>query len=181
MHINNKLFILIVFVFIIAGCASPAKMENMTISSDEWGEYKGSNELKNNIKVDKVSGGKDTNPLWTSEISSDEFKQALINSLADTQFVDIDSPGSNFSLSAVLIEVDQPILGASMTVTTIISYSLVNNKTKEEVFYEKITAPYTAKWDDAFLGVERLRLANEGSARENIKMLIENLQSLNVE
>lgn len=176
-----KLLASITIIILVAGCASPAKMENMTLPSDQWDEYKATNELKNNIKVDKVSGGQDTNPLWTSEISSEEFKKALINSLADTQFIDIDSVNSDYSLSAVLIEVEQPILGANLTVTTVISYSLVDNNTKKEIFYKKITAPYTAKWNDAYLGVERLRLANEGSARENIKKLINELQSINIE
>ena len=143
--------------------------------------YNGSPKLKNNIVVDTVSGGKDTNPLWTSEISNVDFKQAMINSLRDAQYLSNDSDGSEYSLSAVLIEVKQPLLGASMTVTTHISYSLIENTSKKEIFYEKIESPYTAKWNDAFLGVERLRLANEGSARTNIKSLIDALNELEIE
>lgn len=173
--------LLLMIAIIVSGCASPAKMENMTISSEDWGQYKGSEQLKENIIVDNVSGGSGTNPLWTSEISSEDFKQALINSLADAQLLDKLSENSDYSLNAVLVEVDQPILGASMTVTTIVTYSLVNNETKEEIFYKEITAPYTAEWNDAFLGVERLRLANEGSARENIKSLIEELYDVKLE
>ncbi|MDW3095011.1 MAG: hypothetical protein R8G33_04980 [Gammaproteobacteria bacterium] len=173
-------FLALAIILLISGCASPAKMENMTIPSEDWGQYKGSDNLKNNLIVDTVSGGKSTNPLWTSEISNEDYKQAMINSLADAQFLNRSSVNSDYSLSAVLIEVKQPILGASMTVTTIISYSLVENETKKEVFYKKITTPFTAKWNAAFLGVERLRLANEGSARNNIKSLIEHLQELNI-
>lgn len=170
----------IIIVALISGCAAPAKMENMTLPSNEWSQYEGSPKLKNNIDVETVSGGKGTNPLWTSEISNEDFKQALTNSLADAQLLSGASTNSNYSLSAVLIEVKQPILGASMTVTTTISYSLIDIESKEEIFYEKIVTPYTAKWNAAFLGVERLRLANEGSARNNIKSLIEHLYGLEI-
>ncbi len=176
-----KGFFILVLIALVTGCASPAKMENMTISSEEWGQFKGSVKLKNNIIVETISGGKGTNPLWTSEISNEDFKQAMMNSLADAQYLSSSSESSEYSLSAVLIEVKQPLLGASMTPTTIISYSLVDKENKEEIFYKKVTTPYTAKWNAAFLGVERLRLANEGSARNNIKSLIENLNELDIE
>lgn len=36
---------------------------------------------KNDIKVEQVAGGKQTNPLWKSNIGDEEFKAALQNSL----------------------------------------------------------------------------------------------------
>jgi hypothetical protein len=35
--------------------------------------------------------------------------------------------------------------------------------------------PFTADFSDAFLGVERLRIANEGAMRENIDAIIKRL------
>ena len=36
-------------------------------------------------------------------------------------------------------------------------------------------APHTAAFDEAFLGAERLRIANEGSVKSNIGKLIQRL------
>ena len=48
------------------------------------------------------------------------------------------------------------------------------------MFEQAITTPYTAKAGDAFPGVERLRLANEGAVRQNITRLIDELARLRV-
>ena len=44
----------------------------------------------------------------------------------------------------------------------------------------KLATPYTAKMGDAFVGTERLRLANEGAVRENISKLIGDLGQMKV-
>ena len=70
---------------------------------------------------------------------------------------------------------DQPLIGFDMTVTSHIAYSLVRNATQEAVLQETIVAPYTATVGDAFLGVKRLQLANEGSVRENVRQFLDKL------
>ena len=62
-----------------------------------------------------------------------------------------------------------------MTVTTSVYYDLIKRSSKKSVWTQTVTRSYTAQGSDAFLGVERLRLANEGSARANIQGLIEEL------
>jgi hypothetical protein len=49
------------------------------------------------------------------------------------------------------------------------------------VFARTIATPYTAKANDAFLAVERLKLANEGAIRTNIARLIEELMALRID
>jgi hypothetical protein len=39
---------------------------------------------------------------------------------------------------------------------------------------------YTAQFSDAFLALERLKLANEGAGRENITEIIDRLYQLNL-
>ena len=65
-----------------------------------------------------------------------------------------------------------------MTVTASINYVLTERASGKTVYTKTITLPYTAKFSDAFAGYERLRLANEGAARENIKQLIDELIAL---
>jgi hypothetical protein len=45
------------------------------------------------------------------------------------------------------------------------------------VFY---ATTYTAKFSDAFIALERLKLANEGAGRENITELIDRLYKLDL-
>jgi len=49
------------------------------------------------------------------------------------------------------------------------------------VFDETVITPYTATVDDAFAGVKRLRLANEGSAQKNIEEFLNKLSELQID
>ena len=61
-----------------------------------------------------------------------------------------------------------------------IRYRLTDSQTKMTIFDETIIASYTATFSDAFLGTDRLKMANEGSGKENIKGLIEKLETLKI-
>jgi hypothetical protein len=87
----------------------------------------------------------------------------------------LSSGDARLKLNAELLELDQPLFGASFTVTASVHYTLTNMSTGEVVFDRKVTTPYTASFSDAFYGAKRLRLANEGAIRENIQRLMENL------
>lgn len=132
-----------------------------------------------NVRV-AVSGGKETNPLWKSEISSDAFGEALFEAMKQSAiFSDVRSGvPSDFLLEVVLLDVDQPLIGASMTVTLTARWSLVSGKTNQTVWKSDIVKAYTAGAFDAFAGVTRLRLANEGAARENIRAGLEEISRL---
>ncbi|MEL7488281.1 MAG: hypothetical protein AAGJ87_13820, partial [Pseudomonadota bacterium] len=60
-------------------------------------------------------------------------------------------------------------------VTSTVDYTLTNVATGDVVLQETVESAYTAKPGDAFLGVERLRLANEGSIKGNISSIIEKM------
>ena len=47
---------------------------------------------------------------------------------------------------------------------------------KSIVFQKTIKSPYTATIGDAFVGMTRLTLANEGSAKENIYKLLKEFE-----
>ncbi|MGR6778797.1 hypothetical protein ACU5B6_04090 [Moritella viscosa] len=46
---------------------------------------------------------------------------------------------------------------------------------------EVVKAPHTATFGDAFSGVARLQMANEGSGKKNIEALLNKLAELNIE
>ena len=161
--------------FYLAGCASGAQVENMIYKGDKQ-EY--SSEIKENVVLSSVTGGEDTNPAWTSEISDKAFSGAIKESLVNEGLY---SDNGKYSLSVEMVEIDQPSFGFDMTVTTIVKYILKDESSGEVVLSKEVNAPYTATIGDAFSGVERLKLANEGSGRKNIEELIKLLSDLNIE
>ena len=150
-------------------------MENMTYTDSSGKTY--DQALKKQVNVDHVNGGEETNPAWTSEISNEDFKQALKASLKSQGLF---SDNGKYLLSAHLVKVDQPMFGLDFTVTTHIEYQLTNKETNEVVFKELVVTPYTATMGDAFMGIERLRLANEGSGKKNIKNLLSELTKIDL-
>ncbi|MCP5371446.1 MAG: hypothetical protein H6907_06885 [Hyphomicrobiales bacterium] len=155
----------------VSGCASPARESAMVVDVAPQHVIAEDSSLLQSVDLQGVSGGESTNPLWTSEIGNPEFEKALRNSLANHAM--LAKGDGRFVLVATLQKVDQPFFGASMTVTATVRYVVTERATSEVYFDETITRPYTAKFSDSFLGVERLRLANEGAARVNIEAFID--------
>lgn len=170
-----KISFIFVAILYLSGCASGAKVENMTY---QGAQKNYSEELKQSVEVAEVSGGKETNPLWTSEISSDAFSTAVKQSLSEQGLL---SDEGRYKLTVNMLKVDQPFMGFDLEVTTYVQYSLVDSKDNLVVFKETIIAPYTATMNDAFAAVKRLRLANEGAGKKNIEALLEKLSELNIE
>jgi len=134
--------------------------------------------LRSAISVSDVTGGRETNPMWTSQVSSDGFQRALEMSLQSAGLYERLVARSRFRLIADISRIDQPMLGIDMTVTSTVRYSLIDSSSNKEVYGRVITASYTAKISDALIGAERLKLANEGSMRTNIEKLIEDLMAM---
>ncbi|MCH6568427.1 MAG: hypothetical protein IH801_08735 [Nitrospinae bacterium] len=66
--------------------------------------------------------------------------------------------------------------------TSIVKYQLIDLKSGKPLFDEVIVSSYTAKLsDDYWSGSKRLKLANEGSIRENISAFIKKLGTLATE
>ncbi|WP_067582805.1 hypothetical protein [Endozoicomonas ascidiicola] len=170
-----KILSALAFTIFLTGCATGAKMENMVFTDSSGKTY--SSELKSQVSVDDVAGGKETNPAWTSEISNENFKSALKTSLESQGLY---SENGKYTLSANLIDVNQPMFGLDFTVTTHIEYKLAEKQTGKIIFNKTISAPYTATVGDAFAAIKRLRLANEGSGKENIKNLLSELANIDV-
>jgi hypothetical protein len=125
-----------------------------------------------------VAGGERTNPLWTSQVDNAPFAAALEESLRTAGLL-AERDGARYELKAILVKLDQPLLGLNMTVKSEIRYVLTD-RAGAVVLDEVIAASHTATMGEAFAGVKRLRLANEGSARKNIAELIQRLNTLEV-
>ena len=167
-------FILAILLF-LSGCATPANKQAMTISKFEENVIVNPN-LKGKFFVRNVSGGKDTNPLWTSQVGTADFKSALDQSLEEVGYKAENQEAATYFIDAELKELDQPIFGLTFDVHSNVFYVVDGNGTKKSV---PISATGEATVKDAFIAIERLRIANEKSIRENIKAFINSLSQSN--
>jgi len=172
-----RLLTVSIAVTFLFGCASGAKMENMMYSGLEGDSKTYDDALKNEIDVSTVSGGEETNPAWTSEISNEAFSGAVKKSLANQGLL---SEKGKYRLQVNMLKVDQPLFGLDMTVTTHVQYVMTDTQNNSVILDETIIAPHTATIGDAFVGLTRLRLANEGSGKKNIDGLLEKLSELKI-
>jgi hypothetical protein len=178
MNMSIKIFKLLTIgsVLVLAGCASNAATDQM-VSSYVVTQPPKNKKLIQNITVSQVTGGRETNPLWMSKINNDNFKAALVQSLQEANlYHQLD--GANYSLAATLIRLHQPFIGINYTVVCEVNYLLKNIANDETVYNKNITTSYTAKFSDSPIAVIRLKKANEGAARANIKQLIDDLYQL---
>lgn len=166
-----KIIFSLIVAVVLTGCASSAMQQSMSIGIQDM-PSKLNSELKGQVNVRNVGGGKDTNPLWTSQVDNQGFKGALEQSLAAAGYRSQKPTDAKYQVDAVLQNLDQPMFGFSFDVKSTVLYT-VSVEGVQKLF--PITAVGTATTSDAFVGLERLRIANERSIKENIKQFIQNI------
>ncbi len=165
--------ILMLAGLVLTGCASSSQPGAMAIGVTQSTLIATDSPLNHSVAAPTVTGGKDTNPLWISNVSNADFMEALRQSLAANTMLATEN--ARFNLAAELVQLKQPMMGFDMTVTAHVKYTLTNIATGKVVWSQDITTPYTAKMSDAFLGVKRLQLANEGAIKANIEAMVQAL------
>ncbi len=175
---KTKMSISLAAVVYLSGCASPAEYKNMVYIAPECSKALPASKLHHAVSLNAVQGGEETNPLWTSQVSAEDFQKALEVSLQEAGYLSKDN--SAYSLTVNFEGLKQPFVGFNMTVTSSVNYDLKDLKKEKSILNENINAKFTATVSDAFVGVKRLRMANEGSIKENIKQLIDKLSQLNM-
>lgn len=180
--LHTRVFVLLALAMLSA-CASPAEMNNMIVNQRALVSSVPDTPFIGAITINRVTGGEQTNPLWTSQIDNVAFTGALERSLENSGLLAPGLPKARFSLDATLSAVNQPLFGLDMTVASRVNYHLKEIQTNKIWFDDSISASHTATFSDSAIGIQRLRFANEGSIRENIsvfiKRLLERKSSLN--
>ena len=168
----NKVIYAITFACLLAGCAEPARVSEM-VPPPMSATLAPNSPIRNAIAVGQVTGGTKTIPLWTSQVDNDSFAGVLRSALSENQLAAGAAP--RYRLDAALQELHQPFAGFDMTVRSTVQYTLTDLTLNRPVFDKQITDKYTATVSDAFVGVKRLELANEGSIKTNIGDLVNQL------
>ena len=157
----------------LGGCATGAKPEAMVVQIQP-ATRPFPQALQHAMCVRNVTGGEATNPLWASKVDNGAFHTALAASLDGAG---LSAAGGNcgYQIDVNLLGLSQPSMGFDMTVTAHVNYK-VYDQAGAAFLLETIDAPYTAKMSEAFIGVERLKKANEGAIRQSILMLFDKLR-----
>ena len=158
-------------VVLLVGCATPATQQSMSVSVQDI-PAKLNASLKGQMAVRNVAGGQETNPMWTSKVDAQGFRGALDKSIAVAGYKASDASTAKYSIDANLQDLDQPFGGFTMDVVSTVLYTVTRD---ERQIQFPVTATGTATTSDAFIGMERLRIANERSIKENIKQFLQKL------
>lgn len=157
----------------LSGCATPATQQAMVPTTVVVTEKHAGSVAVN------VTGGKTTSAAGKSQISDEAFKQAIVDSINKSQvFASVGDAGSNYQLTASIISMDQPSFGLDFTVKMEAGWTLKRVDSGAVAWQEVIKSQHTATTSDAFAGVTRLRMANEGAARNNISQALEKISKL---
>lgn len=167
---------LMVAVLALAGCAGASKPDAM-IGMPVTATHKSGGSVSL-----VVSGGKPTSSMGMSQISDEDFALALQGSIEKSGLFSrvASEPGSYYRLQAHIGKLDQPVFAMASTVTMEVGYALTDLRSKETLWKKTIASTYTAELKEAYIGVKRLRLANEGAARENIRLMLEEISALSL-
>jgi hypothetical protein len=165
-------------VALIQGCATPALTENMVPPAPIAASKPADPSLAQAIQVQSIAGGSETNPMWVSKVSDNDFKAALVRALQSAGLLSADGSSPRFRLDATLLSLEQPMFGLDLKVTCSVRYDLSDASTGKRVFGKTITTPFTATFSDSALAVARLRIANEGAVRQNLAELLDELLKL---
>lgn len=157
----------------LTGCATPATSQAMTVKPGTTALLNA--KLKGAVSVGAVSGGKDTNPMWTSQVDNAGFKKALTDSLAITGYLAGAAAPAAYEVTATLEALEQPLFGFTFDVKSKVTYAVKGGGVERSI---PVSATGTATTSDAFVAIERLRIANERSILENIREFINQLGKL---
>ena len=159
----------------LVGCANPARPDKMAVDAGERGMVAADSALYQAVTIADVRGGLETDRYWGyPAIDNPEIEGALRLSLANHAM--LAEGRGRLALFVTLVEFIRPAGGFDMTVMTATHYRLTEAASGRTVFDETLVTYFTADFTSHLIGVERLRLANEGAMRMNIGAFIERLR-----
>ena len=159
----------------LAGCANPARPDKMAVDVGERGKVAVDSAFYQAVTIADVRGGLETDRYWGyPAIDNPEIEGALRVSLANHAM--LAEGRGRLALFVTLVEFIRPAGGFDMTVMTATHYRLIEAASGTTVFDDTLVTYFTADFTSHLIGVERLRLANEGAMRMNISAFIERLR-----
>lgn len=158
----------------MSGCASVPKSVNMIAD-----QYLLKNRYDRSISLNVVGGGK----ADTFMISNEEFQQAIQAAILKAELFSsvVEIGASDYRLDVFLGDVKQSFIGLNLETDIEVIWNLSSVQTGKTLWQEIIRTAYTGTTKDAFAAVERMTIASERAAKENIKIGIEMLSNAGLE
>jgi uncharacterized protein YlaN (UPF0358 family) len=72
------------------------------------------------------------------------------------------------------------MFGLDLQVSTRVNYTIIDTNKGEIILDQIIDAVHTATFSDALVAATRLKMANEGAGKNNIKKFLERLSNLSI-
>lgn len=160
----------------LAACATASLPSQMVATPGDIAPAASGEAAYQRLRVGQVTGGSETNPLWMSNVSNADFRSALESSLRIVNYLSDDPSKAGLEITASIVDLQRPIAGLDMSVTSKIRYTAKPVGGGAAVYDDTVAATGTAKFGEALLGVERLRKANEASISANITEFIKRLR-----
>lgn len=185
--ISKHLFLLVVMLLALglSGCMQrqPCQKANMTIAAsdipdDMLKQNKRLSKFKENMSVSEITLGNANTSLGTFQIDTSQVNAALTQSLINLGLYNSDNTKARYKINANSFKIEQPLAGVDMEATCQINYQVIDT-IQNKILYEKtLSTRHTTKFSEAFVGVKRLKLANEAAVKANIRVFITELVNL---
>ena len=160
-------------LLLLSGCATPSQPAPLTQS-----DFTPQNRHASTVEV-KVTGGSETSAAGASQISNQAFAEALTKTINESKvFAGTGGTDSKYTLEVHIVALQQPMFGGTFTVQLETNWRLLDRATGNPVWQQGIRSSGTATMGEAFVGVTRLRLANEAAARANIRDALTQISAL---
>lgn len=158
----------------VSGCSSPADVEDMVYTVPENQRVTSSSKYYQNIVVEKVTGGSDTEFYHDAKIRDDHFKKAVEASLESANLLSSSSKAAYY-LTAELQELQQQSFGERPNTGIQVKFILRNHKTGNNVFADTYQSNAAATNKDAVRRGKKVEIATERAAQGVIHKLMDRL------
>lgn len=172
----RSLLLPIAVVAAVSGCASSAGKEGMLARNIQI-----AHQHDRSVAV-TTAGGAPTTVMDSSNIADADFKTAIETSITQSQVFKsvVQGKAADYELVVTIVTLDKPIFGLTFTVNLEATWVLVKQSDRSVALRKSIRSSHTATFDDAAMGVTRLRLAVEGAARKNIEQGLQEIGALSL-
>jgi len=161
--IEIRIVLCVLLVLSAGGCAArPAMMVPAS--------FEVARKIPGTVMVKEAVGGRETNPLGTSQISGRAFTEALRSSIAKAGLFDsvVEQGDADYLLTVGILSYSQVQVEFDFYVTIQTTWEFTETRELTVIWSDTFVTNYRATFDDAFMGPERLQLANEGAVRADI-------------
>lgn len=158
----------IITSLVITGCVSSSEMGS--IVPKNISTVKPDSSLFQSMSVETY--GQEYSNFYNQQISNTNISTALERALGEAGYLSADN--TKYTIWPSLVHLKQPAIGLNMEVTAQVNY-IIKDEAGNIVLDETINSSYTAEMSEAFIGVTRVRLANEGAVRNNISAFMDRL------